>query len=185
MGVGEALALKVGERLAKLLIKKYLGLPGETLGTDLVSMAAQRISDRRLQRLAGRRFEEISERVVDQLLPIFESADRRGELAIEPIILELSQALDRPPIVEEMLAEDLDPKRFFETLRTNHRLPEGQYSSAEEELFRRALFACANHLTEVAADLPTFRESAVRESLERLRRLEDLQLETVQRVRHI
>lgn len=93
MPMVEILCLQLGTRLAKLLLRAYLGVPGEMVGADLVDIAKHKISDLFEGREAKRQFESIGERVAERMTPLFEKELNKQQVNVEAVILELGRTL--------------------------------------------------------------------------------------------
>lgn len=185
MTIAEILAVKLGTRLSKFLLKTYLKEPAEAVGTDLVDIAKGKIEGYLDRQEAKRQFERIGERIAAQLQPFFQSETLPQEVNAEAVIDQLARALDGNVSAELILARDLDPGKLLAELRQRHSLPQGQFSEAEVELYDRSLAEAVRYIVEIAAKLPRFEVTQVRESLQRLSRIEDVVGETAKGVRRI
>jgi NACHT conflict system protein/NACHT domain-containing protein/Leucine Rich Repeat (LRR) protein len=185
MSVGEILLVKLGSRLAKFLLKTYLKEPGEAVGAELVDIAKGKIEGYLDRQEAKRQFERIGERIAAQLLPFFEAETLPHEISAEAVIDQLARTLEGNISAEFFLARDLDPAKLIAELRRVRPLPRGQFSEAEVELYDRALAQAVRYIVEVAAKLPHFEVTQVKESLRRLTRIEDVVGETAEGVKRI
>ncbi len=185
MTLVEILVVKLGTRLGKILLKSYLRDPAEAIGDDLLDVAKGKIENLLDRREAKRQFEKIGERIAVQLEPLFEHEFQRDQTSVEAVTFELAEALDGRISAEFFLGRDLDPSKLQEELKSLHPLPRGQFSSAEKELYDRALGEIVRYIVEIAAKLPRFEVTQVKESLQRLSRLEDMVGETAKSVKKI
>ncbi|MBW8874819.1 MAG: NACHT domain-containing protein [Acidobacteria bacterium] len=185
MTLTEILVVKLGTRLGKILLKSYLRDPAEAIGDDLLEVAKGRIESFLDRQEAKRQFERIGERIAAQLEPLFEHEFQRDQVSVEAVIFQLSGTLDGKISAEFFLGRDLDPAKLQAELKHLHPLPGGQFSNSEEELYDRALGEIVRYVVEIAAKLPRFEVTQVKESLQRLSRLEDMVGETAKSVKRI
>src|SRR4051794_1275474 len=185
MTLTETVLIKLGTRLSKMLLKRYLGDPAESIGADLIDVAKGKIESYMDRQEAKRQFERIGERIASQLLPFFESETLPQEVSVEAVVDQLAGALEGNISAEFFLARDLDPGKLIAELRRAHPLPKAQFSEAEEELYDRALAEAVRYVVEIAAKLPRFEVTQVKESLQRLARMEDIVGETAKSVKNI
>jgi Leucine-rich repeat (LRR) protein len=171
--------------IAKFLLKSYLSEPAEDVGGELIDVAKTKLKDYRDQREAARRFENIADRIVSRLAPLFEGAAETRDLNVEAVVREIGATLEGRVTSEFFLGRDLNPARLTAALREARPLPERMFSEAETQLYDRALSQAVRYVVEVAAALPGFDAAFAARSLERLGRVEDLvqkTLDTVERI---
>ena len=84
-------AAKIGAPIAKFLLKRFLGEAGEAASSGLIEIAAKKIESEADQRAAARVFEEISDRIVKRILPLFANAD---DIASEAVCTDLGATLE-------------------------------------------------------------------------------------------
>jgi len=185
MTIAEILVVKLGTRLSKFLLKTYLKEPGETIGDDLVDIAKGKIEDVLDRREAKRQFERIGEKIAAQLLPFFQAETLPHEINPEAVIDQLARTLEGNISAEFFLARDLDPAKLIGELRRVRPLPTGQFSEAEVQLYERSLAEAVRYVVEVAAKLPRFEVTQVKESLQRLAHIEDVVGETAKGVKRL
>ncbi|MDC0711754.1 leucine-rich repeat domain-containing protein [Stigmatella sp. ncwal1] len=188
----------VGPPVAKLLLKKYLsglgdaqvlGLnaaqAGEGVGEQLVDIAAEKLSDMVDRRQAVRVFEEIADKIILQLAPLFEEAQKRGHLNLEAVAHELASALSGRISADFLIARELDPAKLSRAFREAHPLPRAQLSEAETALYERALDQSARYLVSVASQLPHFETKWAATQLQKIARMQDDLSRTLESVRSI
>lgn len=185
MAIAEIIAVNLGARLAKILLKMYLQEPVDAIGAELVDIGKGKIANYLDRRAATRQFEGIGESITAQLLPFFEAETLPHELNAEAVIDQLARTLDGNVSAEFFLARDLDPAKLLAELRRNRPLPKGQFSEAEVELYDQSLATAVRYIAEISAKLPRFEIAQVKESLQRLARIEDVVGETARGVKRI
>jgi NACHT conflict system protein len=117
-------ATKIGVPIAKFLIKNYLGEAAITGSSGLIDIAAQRITDEEQTRLASRQFEDIGDKIVRRLIPLFQDVE---DGAAEAIGYEIGLTLAGNVSAEFFVARDLDPAKLGAALRAARPLPAGMY----------------------------------------------------------
>jgi len=172
--------------VAKFLLKKYfasagviqllgkdLSEGGQSVGEGLVDIAAAGFRDRAAQREALRLFEGIADKIILQLTPLFEEAQKHGHVNFESVARELATALEGKLSAELLLAKDLDPRKLANAFRDAHPLPTAQFSEAETALYERALYQSARYLVSVATQLPQFDVKLAAAQLQQIGRMQD------------
>jgi hypothetical protein len=169
MGLGFAVAAaKLGAPIADFLLKRYVGEGAAASGKGLIDIAATRINDEESQRLAARQFEDIGDKVVRQLLPIFENVETS---AAEAVAHEVGLTLAGRLSAEFFLERDLDPAKLGDAFRSQRPLPKGMFSQAEVSLYDRSLDEAVRYIVGIAQSLPRFEIQAVAAALGRLSRI--------------
>jgi hypothetical protein len=187
-----------GKPVAKYLLKKYLAKledahllskelseAGEGVGEQLTDIAAEKLASKVDQRQAARIFEDIADKIVLQLAPLFEEAQKQGHLNIEAIIFELGRALSGKISADLLLTRELDPAKLATAFREVHPLPRAQFSEAETALYERALDQTARYLVAVASQLPQFEIKLAATQLQSIARMQDNIARTLESVRKI
>lgn len=156
-GIAEFLVIAIGEPLAKVLLKRYLGDDAADFSSGLSEMVKGRFSEWSDQRDAQRQFERLGERISKRVLPLFEAPSTAAHFNPEAAAYELGQTLAQHVTAEFFLERDLDPAKIARTLRTARPLPKGQLSSAETALYERALDETVRYVVELASQSTDFR----------------------------
>jgi hypothetical protein len=182
MALIEILCSKLVPRIAKILLSRYAGKPGDLFTSDFVDMVQEKFTTYQTRQQAKREFERLGERVTEELLPIFEKADEK-HLKVEAVISELERTLSGQISAALLLANDLDTRQLTDEFRRFHKGT--GFSEAETELYDRALQSAVRYLVEIAAKLPDFEVTQARESLKRLSRIEAVLDETAELVERV
>ncbi|WP_232293387.1 hypothetical protein [Stigmatella aurantiaca] len=90
------------------------------------------------QRQAVRVFEDIADKIILQLAPLFEEAQKRGHLNLEAVAHELASALSGRISADFLVARKLDPAKLARAFREAHPLPRAQLSVAGRWCFSTA-----------------------------------------------
>lgn len=173
MSISTVLMKTLGVPLGKFLLKRYLSDPAEGVGEGLLDLAQTRISDYADQRKAQRQFEDLGERIVARLVPLFKEEARDVHFSVPAVAWELAQTLDGRVSADFFIADELDPAQVADTLRHARPLDRAQFSASEIALYDRALNEAVRYLVQVASRLPQFEEAYAAASLQHLGRLSD------------
>ena len=174
MAILTTLLAATGTSVAKILLKKFLAGSDlvESVSEELPDIAAAGLKGTMEQRQAVRIFEDIADKIVAQLTPLFEEAGKNGNLNIEAVAHELGVALNGRISADVLLANELVPEKLARAFRDARPLPPAQLSEAEVALYERALDQTARYLVSVATHLPRFVEKMAAIQLQRISRME-------------
>ncbi len=178
-------ATKLGAPIAEFLLRRYIGEDAAASGKGLIDIAASRIGDEEGQRIAARQFEDIGDKVIRRLLPIFNNVE---EAAAESVAYEIGLALAGNLSAEFFLERDLDPAKLGNALRAQRPLPTGMFSQEEVSLYERSLDETIRYLVGIAQSLPRFDTQAASTVLGRLSRIGadlDKVLEGIAKIEHL
>ncbi len=174
MDILSLLVPTVGSSVAKLLLKKYLASSevAQLFGEELTKLAVAGLKSKLEQRQAIRVFEDLADKIVNQLTPLFEEAGRRGNLNTEAVAKELGATLEGRISPDLLLSSDMAPDKLVRALRDSRPLPPNQLTEADAELYARALDQTARYLVATATLLPHFVERLAVTQLQRISRME-------------
>jgi hypothetical protein len=152
-----------------------------------VDFTKSKTTDVMAQRHASRQFEEIGERVAENLLPVFElEGAHLDESSRTAVALAMADTLNRSAIDAELLAErDLDPTQLTRHLLEYHPFATQHFSTMEAVLYKRIISESSQYIIDIASQLPTFMERNFAEVLKRDRRLFDVTNQTLKEVKRI
>jgi hypothetical protein len=169
MSLGFAVAVaKLGAPIAEFLLKHYISEGAAASGKGLIDIAAGKITDEESQRVAVRQFEDIGDKVVRRLLPLFENLE---DISAEAVAYEVGLTLAAHLSAEFFLERDLDPAKLGIALRAARPLARGSFSQAETTLYERSLDEAIRYIVGVAQNLPAFEVQAAATALGRLSRI--------------
>lgn len=189
MALVETLVLTLGPTIGKHILKHWLKDElSEDLSENLFSLLSEKTSDYLAQRRGERQFEEIGERAVENLLPIFEHGGRSlDEGSRMAVALAVNKTLNQTEITADLLVQkDLSPTDLAAHWRESD-IPEvNLFSPQESRLYHRALNQSAIYIVDIASQLPLYSERTFAELLKRDRQLldkADKVLEQIHRIR--
>jgi hypothetical protein len=169
MSLGFAVAVaKLGAPIVEFLLKHYITEGAAASGKGLIDIAAGKITDEESQRVAARQFEDIGDKVVRRLLPLFENLE---DVSAEAVAYEVGLTLAAHLSAEFFLERDLDPAKLGIALRAARPLARGMFSQPEISLYERSLDEAIRYTVGVAQNLPRFEVQAPATALGRLSRI--------------
>jgi Leucine-rich repeat (LRR) protein len=183
MSLGFAVAAaKIGVPITKFLLKHYLGEAAAAASSGLLDIAAGKIADEESQRAAARLFEDIGDKIVKRLIPIFEDVD---EGTAESIAYEIGLTLEGRISAEFFVERDLDPVILSAAFRSARPLPSGMFGSAETALYDRTLDESVRYIIGIAQSLPGFQVEVTAAALGRLSRIGNDLEKTLEKINRI
>jgi NACHT N-terminal Helical domain 1/NACHT domain len=163
-------AATIGTPIAEFLLKRFLGEFGAAAGKGLLDIAATAIADEADRRTAKRQFEELGDRIVKRVRPLFDKVTDNSAAAIAA---ELGTTLGQSLSAAFLIEKDLDPARLAAAFRQARPLPHAMFGADEAALYERTLDQTVRYLVGIAHELPRFEPTAVAAVLGRLSRMGD------------
>ncbi|MCF6256387.1 MAG: NACHT domain-containing protein [Gammaproteobacteria bacterium] len=186
----ESLTNSLGFPLAKLLLKTYFGVAGEVLGSGLLDVAKNKITDYHEQRKTVRLFESISDKVVGEIAPVLEkqlenieagwgeekSAGKTLRKNKSEILARVADALSdtlyAAASTEFLIDKNLEPAQIEQDLQNISPSFTSRLSEDEKYLFNLGLSDAVRYLVNIVDSLPGFEVGIATESLNRLSRIQ-------------
>jgi len=174
MSLSTILITAVGSGIAKGILNIWLEEHtfAKEIGKNFASIIASKTNDVLAQRMGNRQFERISEKVAENLLPIFNASSISEERKIE--IAQLTgTAIDTLKISSDLLvARNLDPKQIEVLLLNEAHFPNEEnplinFTEEDKELYKRVISESAQYIVDIASNLPNFNERTFAEVLKR------------------
>ncbi|HSF30392.1 MAG TPA: hypothetical protein VLK82_07965 [Candidatus Tectomicrobia bacterium] len=155
MALIEALTLQDGPAIAKAVLKVWLKDRkfASDVTSSLVDLIRAKTTDVMAQRRASRQFEEIGERVAENLLPVFEMEGAHlDESSRTAVAQAMAETLNSSAIDAELLAErDLDPTQLTRHLLESHPFATQHFSAAEASLYQRIISESSQYIIDIAS----------------------------------
>jgi hypothetical protein len=173
----ELLRDKLAPAIGRVILKYALGADAPTLAGPFLDWLSAQFKSRDEARQAERFARDIANRVVDGLVPVFDS-EHSPDLNPEAVALALGETLDRHFDGKVLVAHDLDPERLIEAtleLRPLTELKRQRYATSDIALYERALPELIQALVPRAKEFSDFEVMSTGEVLNRLRRLAETQ----------
>ena len=176
MAYRDTLASELVSGIATALAKVWLantGLPLEIVLTGLTAIKGLAV-DSFAQRKARRMIEDISEKIAERLVAVFETEgtklDEGERAAVATALADVfsSDGLDATALV----ADNLDASQISKRLLAASQSAVSQMGEAETELFRRVLAETCSAVVGVASELPAFTEASITSLLKSQDRVE-------------
>ena len=180
---------KIGLPLAKLLLKTYLGAPGEIVVGGLLDIAKEKIGTVSQQREAERLFESIGDKIVEELLPTIEKnmaaiddyvniTEKEKFRILNRVTNELSLTLNSAVSAQLLIEKDLEPTHIEAEIKELSNAFSIDLSYEEEALYNFALSDVVRYLVNIVDTLPGFDVQMATASLKRLSRIQS-ELESI------
>jgi hypothetical protein len=129
MSLLASLTSAIAQPIATQLLKSYVGDTTASVGDSLLTVATRHFADHLIQRDAQRQFEALADRVIRQLLPIFEEESDATGINLEAIALELGRSIAPSANAHFLITADLDPVKATATIRGSRPLPAARSGS--------------------------------------------------------
>ncbi len=157
----------------KLLVKHFCQDPAAEFGGGavdfLTGQAAAALSGRDQLKVQSY-IADLAAGIVEQLQPVFDG-EYPDDLNPEAVTFELQTALEAPNLARLMVQQHLDAKAVLKAIAQHRPVADLALSSAERQLYQRALGRLVPGLVEIANQLPSFDVAHARETLSQLARL--------------
>lgn len=169
MVILETLTLQVGSVIAKTILKVWLkDKEIETeIGIGILDMLKFKGADVLAQQRGRRQFEEIGEKVVENLLPAFDESTL-NEGSKVAVSVAVAETIDQTNVTSAVIANNnLDPSEL-----TNHFLDlnpnaTNNFSNEEMSLYHYILKESADYIIDISSQFPNFTERTFSEILKR------------------
>lgn len=169
----EVLALSVGPAIAKAILKSWLKDSDIASNTtaSLIDLISSKTNDVLARQRTHRQFEEIGEKVVENLLPVFREAGL-DESSLEAIGLAVASTIGSVPLdVKILLQKDLDPSHLTQHFLNSSLEATRLFTESETVLYERVISESANYIIDISSQFPSFTERTFAEVLLREREL--------------
>lgn len=173
----QAILIKVvGSGIAKGILNLWLDeeMFEREIGKNFISIFASKTDDLIAQRRGSRQFEEISEKIAENLLPIFNSASgnipEERKIEIAQLAGQAINGLELSP--KSLSANRLEPKEIENILLSHARFPNEEsplihYGEPELALYKRVISEASQYIVDIADSLPKFNLANFSEILKR------------------
>jgi hypothetical protein len=169
--VDEIALVKLGTSLAKALFKYWLkdAKLAADVSSSLIDLIGTKTTSALARQRAQRQFEQIGERIAENLLPILEIEGAEiSESSRRAVVFAAADAIQQTKITAKLLVtQNLDPRILGKAI-TKAGPPEVSYLSAQEfALYERIIFESSQYIVDSASQFPRFSESVFSEILSR------------------
>jgi len=167
--IDAALLVKIGASISKQLVAIWGAkdtLQGDVAG-DLSDYFLGKAADAMQARRAGRAFQELGDRMAENLTPLFEDGvvDDGGYAAVTHTVIETIAGAS----MRDMIATDMDADAIAVRMLRDAANQVTHFSLDEYSLYERCVRACVVQITDLVARYPDFTGAAVTEVLRRPR----------------
>jgi hypothetical protein len=171
MSLLTAAAIEVGKAVAKSIFKFWMkdSSLGQDISSSLIDLVGSKTSDTLAQRKGNRQFEDIGDKISENVLPLLKSENihldegERGAVAIA-----VAETLNKSSLSTELLLkQNLEPTLLEQYLDAVNPNVTRDFSEAGSFLYQRILQECCTYIIDISSQLPSFREHSVAEVLKR------------------
>lgn len=150
--------VSIGIIISKVIMKVWLNdNPGaDILGESILDIVSNFTNDAMKARKIARDFEEIGDKITENLMPVFETCDI-AEDSIKLIEDEVTTTISNSQISNKLLAEiSYNPKTLYTIMLGNSKEIIGAFTEKEEALYKRSLDLSAQYIVDIAPQLPNY-----------------------------
>lgn len=167
----ELLTLQIGPAIAKAILKLWLkdSVIAADVSSSFIDIIKLKTDDVIAQQRAKRQFEEIGEKVAEQLWPLLEADGQKleessQEAIVFAVVKTLAQTKFDPQI---FLEKDLEPTSLAKHLLESSPYIAKDFSALELAAYQQLVTASCEYIVDIASNLPNFLEKSFAEILKR------------------
>jgi len=183
----ETLTLGVGSAIGKSLLKvwlKDLAIEQE-IGLSILDILKSKGADIIAQRRGERQFEAIGEKVVENLLPLFDESSLTEDSKVF-VAQEVAKTINQVNITSAVLAKsNLDPSELLKYFYDSNPEIISNFSKEQNDLYQYVLKESADYILDISSQFPHFTERTLCEILKRENLLIDRAEKILKEVRQI
>ena len=174
MALLETLIVTIGGSIGKSLLNIWLkeNPIADSLSSDMVTLITAKTNNVLAARKGAREFESIGDKVAASLEPVFRSHQfniKHQQEIYELVASEVSAAISATNISTKLLASiNYDPIKLAERMHRCRSTAKSQFNEHELALYNRAISMTAQHIVNIASDLPDYTKANFTEILLRL-----------------
>jgi NACHT domain len=166
-----AAAIEIGKAVAKSIFKFWLkdSALGQDISSSLIDLVESRTSDALAQRKGARQFEDIGDKITEDLLPFLKSEGiHLDEGERKAVALAVAETLNTSRLSQDILLEhNLQPPQLAQYLLASSPKATRDFSEAGSFLYQRLIQECCTYIVDITSRLPSFTEHTFAEMLKR------------------
>jgi len=171
MSLLTAAAIEVGKAVAKSIFKFWMkdSELGQDISSSLIDLVGSKTSDTLAQRKGNRQFEDIGDKISENVLPLLKSENvQLDEGERRAVAIAVAETLNKSRLSTELLLkQNLQPTLLEQYLdAVNPNVTRG-LSEAGTFLYQWVLQECCTYIIDISSQLPSFVEHSVGEVLKR------------------
>ena len=162
---------------------------GQDISSNLIDLVGSKTSDTLAQRKGNRQFEDIGDKISENLLPLLRSENiRLDEGERRAIAIAVAETLNKSRLsIDLLLNQNLQPRQLEQYMNAVNPDITKDFSEAATFLYQRILQECCTYIIDISSQLPSFTEHTFAEVLKRedlIRARVDLALEMLREIRN-
>src|SRR6266487_909152 len=171
MSLLTAAAIEVGKAVAKSIFKFWMkdSELGLDISSTLIDLVGSKTSDTLAQRKGNRQFEDIGDKVSENILPLLRSENillDEGER--RAVAIAVAETLNKSRLSTELLLkQNLQPTQLEQYMNAVNPNVTRDFSEAGVFLYQRILQESCTYIVDIASQLPSFTEHTFAEVLNR------------------
>jgi len=171
MSLLTAAAIEVGKAVSKSIFKFWMkdSQLGQDISSSLIDLVGSKTSDTLAQRKGNRQFEDIGDKISENVLPLLKSENiHLDEGERRAVAIAVAEALNKSRLSTELLLkQNLQPILLEQYLDAVNPNVTRDFSEAGAFLYQRILQECCTYIIDISSQLPSFTEHSVAEVLTR------------------
>jgi len=189
MALIETLITEVAPQIAKSILRFWLKDIewSEDITSGFADLIHSKTKDILARKRGERQFEEIGEKVVEALVPIFQSENRNLDEDSQTVVaLAVAETFRKARIdVDLLVTQNLDPSTLLKHIIASFPAATQYLSDAETSLYKRVMSESCIYIVDISSQLPNFTERTFAEILSREALLISIVKEILEEIRRI
>ena len=166
-----AAAIEIGKAVAKSIFKFWLkdSKLGMDISSSLIDLVGAKTSDELAQRRGYRQFEDIGDKISEDILPLLESENiHLDEGERKATALAVAETLNKSKLSSSLLLrQNLQPTQIAQYMLATNPFVTRDLSEAATFLYQRLVQECCTYIVDISTQLPSFTEHTFAEILRR------------------
>jgi NACHT domain/Leucine Rich repeats (2 copies) len=174
--------IEIGKAVAKQIFKFWVrdSSLGEDITSNIIDLVGSKTADALTQRKGSRQFEEIGDKISENLLTVLEGENiSLDEGECKAVAYGVAETLNKSRVTREiLLQQNLQPTELESFLRASNPNATRDFGMAGTALYERLLKDASVYIVDISSGLPSFTERTFGEVLKR----QDLILDKVDKI---
>src|SRR6266702_4638514 len=171
MSLLTAAAIELGKAVAKSIFKFWMkdSKLGQDISSNLIDLVGSKTSDTLAQRKGNRQFEDIGDKISENILPLLRSENiHLDEGERRAVAIAVGETLNKSRLsIELLLNQNLQPSQLEQYMNAVNPGITKDFNEAATFLYQRILQECCTYIVDIASQLPSFTEHTFAEVLNR------------------
>ncbi len=171
MSLLTAAAIELGKAVAKSIFKFWMkdSKLGQDISSNLIDLVGSKTSDTLAQRKGNRQFEDIGDKISENILPLLRSENiHLDEGERRAVAIAVGETLNKSRLsIELLLNQNLQPSQLEQYMNAVNPGITKDFNEAATFLYQRILQECCTYIVDISSQLPSFTEHTFAEVLKR------------------